>query len=358
MATTVLFLFSIAEPAHIDLSDEAVREIMEVTVHRVTIRKDMLDIFSTDAVLSKELKFSIIGFDGVLEEGIGVGVNKEVLSIFSSELYTSFCCGADELVPILRHDMQKYEWEAVARIIAYGTTLDFFPIRISRMFMMSALLDESILKKEELISSFLNYISLDEKETIQMFQKEFIGDMEELLEVLSAYGCYAKPTKENFTDILFQLAHKEIIQKPRYIAACWNGVFRRIKLPNSFFPENLNVVYKKITATGKKVASLFTAESKSPEEISCFEHLRRFIKNLSPQSLRNFLRLCTGADVITVDKIEVYFISIAGAARRPIFRTCGPILELPNTYTCYSELAEEFQNIMDNPKTSFGFDFA
>lgn len=86
-------------------------------------------------------------------------------------IYTSFCWGAGELVAIIRHDMQRKEWEAVARVIVYGTTLDYFPVQISKTFMTSAFIDENSIKKDELISSFMNYISRDEKETPKSSKK-------------------------------------------------------------------------------------------------------------------------------------------------------------------------------------------
>jgi len=38
---------------------------------------------------------------------------------------------------------------------------------------------------------------------------------------------------------------------------------------------------------------------------------------------------------------------LRGAGRRPIIRTCGPILELPSTYQSYSELAEGFSSLIN-----------
>lgn len=66
----------------IDLSDSIPKEITNVTVHRSTIKKDMLDMFSDDAIMSKDLKFSIIGYSGIVEDGVGIGDGKEVISSF------------------------------------------------------------------------------------------------------------------------------------------------------------------------------------------------------------------------------------------------------------------------------------
>lgn len=62
----------------------------------------------------------------------------------------------------------------------------------------------------------------------------------------------------------------------------------------------------------------------------------------------------TGADTITVEKIIITFVEVSGVKRQPIFRTCGPTLELPNTYNCYNELAEEFSHIL---RGNVSFDF-
>lgn len=49
-------------------------------------------------------------------------------------------------------------------------------------------------------------------------------------------------------------------------------------------------------------------------------------------------------------KLEVTCIKSDGLASRPIAHTCGPVLELPSTYTNYVELREEFANLLNNAK--------
>ena len=61
--------------------------------------------------------------------------------------------------------------------------------------------------------------------------------------------------------------------------------------------------------------------------------------------LRKCLRYCTGSDVILVDKIAVEFVACSTIARRPIVRTCAPMMELPSSYASYCEFREEMQNI-------------
>ena len=63
-----------------------------------------------------------------------------------------------------------------------------------------------------LISSFKNYVSLEEKENIDVMLQSFEEENAELLELLSFCNCYKKPTKENLSIVLRELAHQEILQ--------------------------------------------------------------------------------------------------------------------------------------------------
>ena len=63
--------------------------------------------------------------------------------------------------------------------------------------------------------------------------------------------------------------------------------------------------------------------------------------------LAMFLHFYTGCDIITCDSIQVSFTTSEGFVRRPVARTCVPILELPSTYESYPSLAEEFTSIME-----------
>ena len=49
---------------------------------------------------------------------------------------------------------------------------------------------------------------------------------------------------------------------------------------------------------------------------------------------------------IKPERQEVSFTSMDGELRRPIACTCGLLLELPRTYRNYTELAEEFTNLL------------
>ena len=175
----------------------------EILVHRSKLKQDLIDEFDHNEILQKSLSFGIIGYDGKrLEAGQGIGVQREVLRSFFEDFYGSCCTGASELVPIVRHDMTQLQWEAVARIIIYAIKHGYFPVRLSPAFLKASFLGD-IISKEELISSFKNYISIEEKEIVEENMKELSDDTSDLLDVLSAFKCYSRPTKDNLEQLSF-----------------------------------------------------------------------------------------------------------------------------------------------------------
>ena len=52
---------------------------------------------------------------------------------------------------------------------------------------------------------------------------------EDLLDILSCYKCFKNPMRENIGEIISQLAHQELIQKPRYISNCWAPILQGLK---------------------------------------------------------------------------------------------------------------------------------
>lgn len=74
--------------------------------------------------------------------------------------------------------------------------------------------------------------------------------------------------------------------------------------------------------------------------------LKRWIMGLDNISLREFLRLATGADVLIGNSVQVTFTSVLGFGRRPVFNTCGCVLELPSSYEDYCDFRHEFNCII------------
>ena len=74
---------------------------------------------------------------------------------------------------------------------------------------------------------------------------------------------------------------------------------------------------------------------------------------MSKDDLVTLLRFITASD-LAPDAIVVNFEE--EILRAPSVRTCGNILNLSESYSCYNELAEEFANVLRN-KESFTLQF-
>ena len=168
---------------------------------------------------------------------------------------------------------------------------------------------------------------------------------EDFLDFLSAFDCKKAVNEENISDVLVELAHKELVQKPKYVADCWEGILKYLKM---FFPtvEALQDQFSSLQPTSAKVCRMVIATPETPAEAESLAHLKRWVKGLDDCSLRKFLRLSMGADVVIGNDIQVTFTSITGAARRPIFRACGNVLELPTTYDDFCDFRQEFTSIL------------
>ena len=328
-----------------------IQDVREIAVHRNNVLKDMIKEFEEADILNYRLEFVFIDCRGEVEKGRGSGVMREALSIFWREFYSSLSTGAAEKVPCLRHDYQKPQWQSVARVVVAGFRQEkYFPIMLSRAFIASCLFGEELFPTECHLDSFYNYIAKCECDTLQKCLADEECDPsedEDVMEVLSVYKCFRVVTKENLEHIVKELAHQELIQRPRYICNSWAPIMSGLKDFTQFQTvANLMQLYEDSRPSPKKVVKLFSVKPSNEAERECVGHLKRFVKSLDDIVLGAFLQFVTGSNIITVTKIEVGFSTESGFARRPVAHTCGPVLVIPSTYQSYSELSEEFSCIL------------
>lgn len=358
-----LQLFFIDQPTGpIDLTDKPVRDIL---VHRSNVLKDIIEEFKDTSILESTHTFNVVIVNDrgqvdhdQVEAGRGVGVMREVVSLFWQQFFPSLATGANRKIPSIRHDYQKRDWEAIGRFLVFGyMNAHYFPITLSPVFVADCLFGEEATSTDFILNSFYEFVSHDEAETLKKAGcTDFDPNDEELLDVLSSYDCHKKPTKDNISLIISQLAHQELIQKPRFMSNCMTPILHQLKNSAQFSSlENLILFYERKQPTPKKVVKLFCGAPSNDAERQTFDHLKRFVKNLSEGILKLFLQFTTGSDLLVVDCITVSFTSVSGAARRPIAHTCGPALEMPSTYQSFNELAEEFSSILSN-RESWSFD--
>lgn len=118
--------------------------------------------------------------------------------------------------------------------------------------------------------------------------------------------------------------------------------------------QGLQDMYLEKKPTPKKIIKLLDANPQNEQERKALDHLKRYIRSLDGQAISQFFSFLTGSNVITCESILVTFSMLEGVGRRPIIRTCGPILDLPSTYQSYSELSEEFSSLV-NEKGAWSF---
>lgn len=111
-------------------------------------------------------------------------------------MFTSLTVGSGEKVPFIRHDLQRPQWEAIARILVYGKTVQYFPINLSQLFLASCLFGEKSISPDFLLSSFREYNAAEDMEVLDACLSDaFDPDSKKHLNFLphsSVLGCQAK----------------------------------------------------------------------------------------------------------------------------------------------------------------------
>ncbi len=337
--------------------DDEILEHRNIIVHRNLIRNEVVEIFQDPRILNSFLHVTIIGNDGNPEKGSGRGVVLDMLTNFWQHVFDSLTLGTQEKVPSIRHDYQKSHWQAIARVLVYGYVREkYFPIHLSPAFIAAALFGEESVSAEFLFDSFQLYISSEERDTlVDALSGNLSMDDDDLLDVLGNYKCKRNITKDNILQTINELAHQEMLQKPKYIIDCFASIIAVLKTFSPFQSVNsLKEMYDAKKPTPRKIVKLLRASPLSEAEHACFDHLKRYIRSLDGGRVSQFLAFITGGDVITCNSIRVTFLELTGASRRPIVHTCGPVLELPSTYQAYNELAEEF-NFLIKDTLAWGF---
>ena len=100
------------------------------------------------------------------------------------------------------------------------------------------------------------------KETLEKcLEESFDDDNDDVFDFLSNYKCYRTPTKENILQIVSELPHQEIIQKPRYVTNCWAPNLKPlIAFPDFQSLVTLQNIYDIKRPTAKEIVKLIKSE--------------------------------------------------------------------------------------------------
>ena len=317
------------------------RQAKKVHVNRVRVLKDMIDVFKGDInPFEDKILVEMVLPNGEVEIGEDSGgVLRDCLTQFWSDFYSQCAVGQKEKVPYLRHDFGTEEWESVGKIIVLGwKQVRYFPISISPVIMEMTVKGVST---RNIVDAFFNVISQSEATTFKSALENFdMVDSEELVEVLDIHQARKLATEINIKDIVTEIAHKEILQEPRFIIECWAKYLRN-------FDIDLEELYNSLEPTTQRVLKrLKIDDSVQTRESSTFNFLKKFIRDCDTVQLERFLRFCTGSNLLSVEVIYIRFNQLSGIMRRPVAHTCGCVLELSIDYENYLDFKHEFDSVL------------
>lgn len=312
------------------------------------ICQEMIAIFKDPGILGTPIKVHFIGEVGADAQG----VSREAYSAFWNEFFLKSTCGETERVPVIFPEFGMDEWQAVGRILLKGyTDVGVFPLQLSYAFTVAVILSEFSVTPEILLESFRLYLSESDRTVIDSaLRGESLDDdsKDDFMDLLSRVDCHSIPDPDVVRPVILAIAHKELIQEPKYANDNIASTAReglRLLLPDT---KAIRSMYEAKKPTARKVVKLLDAEPQDREQSSSLGYLKQFIKGLDDSMLRKFLRHFTGAEVICTPSIKVSFNKMRGFGRAPQAHTCGPMMELPSTYSSYTDLRSEFVSILES----------
>ncbi|KAL3861531.1 hypothetical protein ACJMK2_007560 [Sinanodonta woodiana] len=355
-SSEVMFSYLMPTSEISDLNDTIGTCVKVIQLHRGHVFKEFIDFFLENSSLDlrgTNIEVEMILPNGQKEAGEDSGgILRDALSEFWHTFYETCTVGNHIKVPAISHIMTDKHWKACARIIILGYKQErYFPIQLALPFLSSAMdgPGNSHTDSDSLVSTFMEYISDMEKEVFIQASTDFESvNFDDILEACESHDVRHRPTKDNISTILKQVAHKELVQAPAFVAECWHDIFCLDLQP--LLPEDLSELLLCLAPTTKKVLQILDVpDDLSNAERETVQYLKKYIKGLSEDMLRNFLRFVTGADLLTVQKISVRLVRIDSEfIRRPIAHTCGCVLELSSNYESFVEFRREFNGILES----------
>ncbi|PIK45973.1 hypothetical protein BSL78_17181 [Apostichopus japonicus] len=333
-------------------------DVREVKIHRLQVLEDMIVAFQSEGIIHQQLTFSFVGESAVDQSG----VSRDAYSSFWDAFYDRRTSGSNTVVPCITVQYCREEWLAVGHILVKGyKDHKIFPIRLNINFLTAMLLGEEMVTDDMLLSSLYSYSPEDVKDMLVRARDNPLDDDDQtdLIEFLADSGWNsAIPNSGNhahFDKCLLQIAHKILIQTSKYPLVCMADVTRRYLRPDFTDVSSIQSLVKEIAPTNRKVLKLLKANVNSAREQKVFQLLKMYVRGLERDMLSRFLKFCTGSSVMSVASIEVTFNSIAGLQRRPVARTCGPVLELSVMYADITDLRYEFNSILSGGHEGYLF---
>lgn len=294
------------------VSNEVSIETKSIRLHRGQVFDELMKLFLDTDVLPLNIHITMIDCRGKEEQAEDFGgVLRDTLTEFWQDFYKSSTVGNVFEVPRLRSDFGVKEWTLVAKILLY------FPILLAPAFIKSCL--QKVTSDEDLLDNFLLYVNENDRETLKSAFSNFEDvNEDDLLEIFQTYGAKCIATMQNVKAVIQEIAHKELIQEPCFVAKCFTHI-----LANNLKAEDLKNLYEKLQPTPRNIFSRLKPTYDSEHVVECtrsLDFLKKFLRETDNKTRLAFLRYCTGADLI-VNDITIDFIATKGPLKVPIGHT-------------------------------------
>ncbi|CAG2184717.1 unnamed protein product [Mytilus edulis] len=187
---------------------------VHLRIHRVNVLNELISHFKSANILNLKFKFEFVN-----ECGSDVsGVSRDVYSSFWNIFLLKSAEGEEARVPCLASKWQNEEWKAIGRILLKGyTDCGYFPLQLAPAYAIALIFGEMSVTPEILLSSFMSYLSCSDRETVTAAINDALPEenLDDLTDILDQFG-HNIPPQDQMKYTFNLIAHKEIIQKPKY----------------------------------------------------------------------------------------------------------------------------------------------
>ena len=157
--------------------------------------------------------------------------------------------------------------------------LDIFQFKC-QVFPTSLMFGEDAITNYMYLQSFIRYWSWAEADIIEKAMERKVPlNNADFVDFLFSFDCKKVVTGANIMEIIIVLAHKELVQKPCYVANCWENILIPLKL---YFPTTDMLVnhLSSLQPSTAKVCGMSNATLGNPAEPETLAHLKRWGKGV------------------------------------------------------------------------------
>ncbi|XP_052809262.1 uncharacterized protein LOC128237720 [Mya arenaria] len=311
-----------------------------IQVRRSSLISDLLAHFENDD--ERHVHVEVIGEQAV----DNMGVFRDVLTDFWTDVIGRYFEGDVEAVPVVSPSVTENMWRAIGNVFVRGfLQAGYLPLQFSVASIARSLFGDVSL--EMLMQSWLATLGgYKRKLMTRMLAGGFThDDKDDLVDVFDRYHVKEMPNAGNVRRLAQRCASVMCVEQALYPLT----IMRLERLRSSFDSiESLTNTLRSLRPDGRKIAAMITAEIANPQQKRVVQFLRQFIKSAYDQLLRNFLRFCSGSDVVNFSNIYINFVHLRGLARRVVAHTCSVTLDLPTSYNSYNEFSNELQQQLNS----------